>query len=140
MRENFDKIISYVLTFEGGYVNDPDDPGGETNLGISKKAFPDEDIKNLTVARAKELYHAKYWNAVHGDDLPAGMDACVVDFAVNAGVTRALAMLQEAKDPDDYLFRRIQYYLDISKKNPTLKKFLWGWITRVLQLRRLINA
>ena len=62
MLKEFDKIIEVVLEHEGGYVNDPDDAGGETRYGISKRAYPDENIKELTVDRAKELYKRDYWD------------------------------------------------------------------------------
>ena len=55
--EVFYEIIEGVIEKEGGYVNDPDDPGGETKYGISKKAFPKEDIKNLTIVRAKDILY-----------------------------------------------------------------------------------
>lgn len=58
---NFDPAIAYVLANEGGYVNDPNDPGGETNFGISKRAYPDVDIKNLTVDGAKAIYRRDFW-------------------------------------------------------------------------------
>ena len=61
MKTSFDEIIEVVLHHEGGYVNDPKDPGGETNYGISKRAYPDVDIKNLTEDGAKDIYRRDYW-------------------------------------------------------------------------------
>ena len=58
----FDEIIEVVLEHEGGYVNDPKDPGGETNFGIAKRSHPDVDIKNLTKESAKEIYKEVYWD------------------------------------------------------------------------------
>lgn len=58
---SFDSAIAYVLSNEGGYVNDPKDPGGETNFGISKRAYPTVDIKNLTVDGAKAIYRRDFW-------------------------------------------------------------------------------
>jgi lysozyme family protein len=58
----FDEIIEVVLEHEGGYVNDPKDPGGETNFGIAKRSNPDVDIKNLTKAEASLIYKTKYWD------------------------------------------------------------------------------
>jgi lysozyme family protein len=55
MKDNFDKALSFVLSWEGGYSNDPDDPGGETNFGISKRSYPNENIKDMTKERASEL-------------------------------------------------------------------------------------
>lgn len=57
----FEKAIEIVLRHEGGYVNDRDDPGGETKYGIARRGYPDEDIKKMTIARAKEIYHRDHW-------------------------------------------------------------------------------
>ena len=65
----FDEIIDNVLESEGGYVNDKNDAGGETNLGISKRAYPDLDIKNLTREQAKQLYYQDYWTPSKADQL-----------------------------------------------------------------------
>lgn len=92
----FDAIIEMVLEHEGGYVNHPSDPGGETIYGISKRAYPDLDIKNLTIAQAKEIYRNDYWDRIKGDELPAGVACVVVDYAVNSGVSRASKALQGA--------------------------------------------
>lgn len=99
---NFDKSLAEVLKHEGGYVNHPDDPGGMTNLGVTKDAYEewvgykvDERImRSLTVNHVRALYRANYWKVVKGDELPAGLDLCVFDFAVNAGPARAARMLQ----------------------------------------------
>ena len=66
----FDEIIDNVLESEGGYVNDKDDAGGETNMGISKKAYPDLDIKNLSKEEAKQIYYEDYWCPSKADQLP----------------------------------------------------------------------
>ncbi len=69
----FDKLIDRVLSHEGGYSNDPQDPGGETQWGISKRAHPDVNIKALTRAQAIDIYRADYWDKIKGDQLPAGI-------------------------------------------------------------------
>ena len=66
----FDEIIEGVLKHEGGYVNDPTDLGGETNFGITKRFYPDVDIKNLTEEGAKEIYKRDYWDKNKVDDVP----------------------------------------------------------------------
>ena len=86
--------IKAVLASEGGYVNSPHDPGGETNYGISKRAYPHLDIAHLTQADAEAIYKRDYWDRVRGDDLPAGVDYCVFDEAVNSGVGHAAKSLQ----------------------------------------------
>jgi len=92
----FDSIIEMVLEHEGGYVDHPTDPGGETKYGVSKRAYPDVDIKSLTIEEAKEIYRNDYWNRIKGDKLPAGVACVVVDYAVNSGVSRASKALQRA--------------------------------------------
>lgn len=90
----FDEAFARVIGEEGGYVNDPKDPGGETKFGISKRAYPDEDIARLTLERAKAIYRADYWNRIHGDELPPPIDEFTFDFAVNAGADMAVKILQ----------------------------------------------
>ena len=98
----FARCVAEVFKHEGGYVNHPDDPGGPTNFGITQATLSDwrdepaseDDVKNLTELEAREIYRALYWNAVHGDNLPAGVDLAVFDFAVNSGVGRAVRALQ----------------------------------------------
>ncbi len=92
----FDHAFEKVIGHEGGYVFDPRDPGGETKFGISKRAYPNEDIKNLTLARAKQIYRADYWNRCRCDDLPFEVRFDVFDAAVNSGVRQASIWLQRA--------------------------------------------
>lgn len=96
MRDNFERCLAHVLEYEGGYVNHPRDPGGETNMGISKRSYPKEDIRGMTRARAGEIYRRDFWNPVRGDDLPAGLDLVAFDAAVNSGVSRGAKWLQQA--------------------------------------------
>lgn len=92
---NFDTAVKLILKHEGGYVNHPSDPGGETKFGISKRAYPDVDIANLTEECAAELYRKDYWDRIKGDELPYPIALCVFDTAVNSGVSRASRWLQE---------------------------------------------
>lgn len=96
MRDNFQPALSKTLAHEGGYVNDPHDPGGETNMGISKRSYPNENIRGMTRARAAQIYKRDYWDAVRGDDLPAGLDVMAFDGAVNSGVSRGAKWVQSA--------------------------------------------
>lgn len=96
MKANFPACLDEVLGHEGGYVNHPSDPGGETNMGISKRSYPNENIRGMTRARAAEIYRRDYWRPVRGDDLPAGLDLVAFDPAVNSGVSRGAKWLQEA--------------------------------------------
>jgi lysozyme family protein len=91
---NFKEAFEIVIGHEGGYVNDPNDLGGETKFGISKRAFPNEDIKNLTLEKAKNLYKANYWDKCNCELLPEAIRYPLFDYAVNAGVRSACVDLQ----------------------------------------------
>lgn len=102
MSPAFTKAVALILKHEGGYVDDPRDPGGETHYGISKRAYPNENIRAMTPQRAALLYHRDYWQAIQGDALPYPLALITFDMAVNAGVTTATKMLQKAlKVPSD---------------------------------------
>ena len=92
----FDAAFDRLIGHERGYVNDPNDPGGETNWGISKRSYPDIDIKNLTREQAKEIYRRDFWERIHGDDLYDGVAFQSFDFAVNSGIETAVRALQRA--------------------------------------------
>lgn len=92
----FQTAVTRVLAAEGGYVNDPNDPGGETNFGISKRSYPGEDIAGMTSERATEIYYRDYWQAVRGDELPFPIALVLFDCAVNQGVKTSIRFLQSA--------------------------------------------
>ena len=96
--ENYRMCLTTILHHEGGYVNHPKDPGGETNLGVTKRVDEewggDKDMKDLTVEDVEPIYKKNYWDRVKGDELPWGLDLCVFDFGVNAGTGRAAKYLQ----------------------------------------------
>jgi lysozyme family protein len=93
---NFDQAFERLIGHEGGYVNNPADPGGETKFGISKRAYPGEDIAGLTLERAKALYLRDYWGPAGCDAVPDHIRFDLFDAAVNAGVKRSVQMLQSA--------------------------------------------
>lgn len=93
---NFDPVFDRLIGHEGGYVNNPLDPGGETNWGISKRSYPNIDIKNLTRNGAKEIYRVDFWNRINGDRLPDGVSYQLFDFAVNSGIEVAVRYFQRA--------------------------------------------
>ena len=93
---SFETVVSMVLDHEGGYVNHPSDPGGQTNYGISKRAYPELDIAGLTEEDAKKIYKEDYWDRIKGDDLPVGVACAVMDYAVNSGISRSSKALQSA--------------------------------------------
>jgi len=147
----FDDVIPKILASEGGYVNDPDDPGKETKFGISSKAYPDENIKELTIERAKELYYSDYWIRGKVGGLPKELRYLHMDSCVNHGFSRASKMLQEAigtVDVDGYIgpktleaaradhlwrygYVRLAFYVDLVVSKPVLGKFLKGWAARI---------
>jgi len=99
MKSNYDKCLETILHHEGGYVNHPKDPGGETNLGVTKRVYEEhggtKDMKDLLVEDVAPIYKKGYWDKMKGDDLPGGLDLCVFDFGVNAGPGRAAKFLQQ---------------------------------------------
>lgn len=153
----FNEAIPHILESEGGYNHIEGDAGGETNYGISKRAYPDEDIKNLTEDRAKELYKLDYWDKIKADDINSQVIAThIFDAAVNMGVSRAAKMAQSVVNvsadgfigsqslralnqvspdwfDDKYRLSKIQRYADICNGNRSQRKFLLGWINRALK-------
>lgn len=103
MKDTFPRALAFVLVHEGGYVDHPDDPGGATNFGITIATLRDwrgrpvskADVRALDRDEVAAIYRARYWNAVRGDELPAGLDLALFDFAVNSGSFRAVAVFQE---------------------------------------------
>jgi len=104
MKNNFAAALAHVLQSEGGYVNNPKDPGGMTNLGCTKAVWEafvghpvsEADMRALTPAAVAPLYKSKYWDRVAGDQLPAGLDYAVFDASINSGPGRAAKWLQQA--------------------------------------------
>ena len=106
MQNNWHTAVKIVLGHEGGEVNDPNDPGGHTNLGVTQQTLDrarretglelPAGVGRLTTAQATAIYRHLYWDAVHADELPGGVDIFAFDMAVNQGVGDALRALQEA--------------------------------------------
>jgi len=98
MKGNFEHCLDIILHHEGGYVNHPKDPGGETNLGVTKRVYEEwggtKDMKELTKEDVAPIYEKMYWGKIKGDHLPAGVDLAVFDWAVNSGPGRAAKKLQ----------------------------------------------
>ena len=158
MLVNFNEIIEVVLHHEGGYVNDPKDPGGETNFGIAKRSHPDVDIANLTKEGASEIYHEIYWVKNKVDDMPDQLKHIYFDMCVNQGRGRAVKILQRSANAkganlkvdgglgpmtiaavsnvelDRVRAYRIKYYADLVTRKPDLEKFYFGWFRRALEV------
>ena len=161
MISTFDFAMRLLLRHEGGFVNHPKDPGGMTNLGVTKavwdahtgKDATEADMRALTPQAVQPIYKARYWDAIHGDALPHGVDYCLFDCAVNSGPGRAvklaqyvlhqkvdgslgpktLAAIQEA-DPVEFIEDYSQRRLDFLKSLPTWETFGKGWGKRVSEV------
>ena len=126
MITNFDSVMKLVLQEEGGFYDDPRDADSITNLGITKRlweAYVGHEVdkstmRKLTVADVAPLYKLNYWNRVHADDLPAGVDYAVMDFAVKSGTSRAAKTLQRACGLEDDGFIDPENLLTIQAANP----------------------
>ena len=103
MNRNWDNSFNNVIVNEGGFVDNKLDPGGATNHGCTQAVWEMyvghpvtvDDMKKLTTDDVKPLYKARYWDAIHGDALPSGLDYCIFDACINSGVTRASKWIQE---------------------------------------------
>jgi lysozyme family protein len=156
--DRFYDIIQITLKNEGGYVHNPHDPGGETNFGISKRSYPNVDIKNLTKDKAITIYKRDFWDNqsyqyINDHDLAAK----AFDMAVNMGPSQANKLLQRAVgtlsadgvlgklslaainnfDPEKLLSyfkdQLTGFYQSLVAKHPSNKQFLNGWLKRVNQ-------
>ena len=104
MTKNFRDCLALVLKHEGGFVNHPKDPGGITNLGVTKKVWEEwvkhpvteKDMRELTPAKVAPMYEMKYWRTSYCEKLPRGLDLLVFSMAVNAGSGRSVKLLQDA--------------------------------------------
>jgi lysozyme family protein len=158
MFSNFDKSLAAVLVHEGGFVNNPKDPGGMTNLGCTKTTWEEhcghsvdeKTMRALTPQDVGPLYRQKYWNKVCADDLPAGVDYVVFDAAINSGPGRAVKWLQacvgvevdgslgpkslaavRAFDPKHLISDYSKRRLSFLMDLPTWDTFGKGWARRV---------
>ena len=151
---DFHRCIDLVLAEEGGLSDHPADPGGLTNYGISQRAYPTLDIAALTLDAAQALYRRDYWQVLHGDQLPSGLDLLMLDCAINQGPVTAIKLLQQTlRIHDDGLIgpetlnaaaaampglldsfaaeRALRY-----ECNPNEATFGRGWYRRLLRMHR----
>ena len=156
--KNFNEIIKQVLEHEGGYVNDPKDLGGETKYGITKRFYPDVDIKNLTIEQATEIYKKDYWDKNKVESLPQNLWHIYFDMCVNMGKRTAVKVLQRAAvnkgrnievdgglgpmtigalkgvELDRVRAFRVKYYVDLITARPEQEKFYLGWFRRATEV------
>ena len=158
MLTKFDDIIDIVIKHEGGYVNDPDDLGGETKYGITKRFYPDVDIKNLTIKEAKQIYYDDYWVKNKVPQMPDNLKHIYFDMCINQGKGTAVKVLQRAVNSkggdlevdgglgpktigalkgvelDRVRAYRVKYYVDLITNKPEQEKFYLGWFRRSLEV------
>ena len=102
MRGNFDTAFREVLVHDGGFTDDPKDPGGMSKLGVTRRDYEawigypvsERIMRELTPGKVRAFYKVRFWDVVRGDELPPGLDVCVFDFAVNTSPARAVRYLQ----------------------------------------------
>lgn len=151
---DFKIAVLLTLKHEGGYVDDPLDPGGRTNMGITQKDLPDIDIRTLTVAQAVAYYSANYWKALYSQINDQSIANKLFDLGVLFGVRTAVKYLQIAVNTgvdgsfgpttldavnqadsvsllQDYKTALIQRAESLVVTNPKLQKFLKGWTSRI---------
>jgi lysozyme family protein len=154
---SFDTCVRITLEIEGGYSNNPNDPGKETNFGISKAAFPNLDIKNLTVEDARKIYYSSFWAPAKCSTLATKIALPIFDFAVTSGVSRSVKYLQllvgtvpdgdlgsdtltkigyyaPSKIANEHLKLRARYYIGLVRQKPSQLEFLEGWVNRILRI------
>lgn len=141
-KSRFDAFIGPLLNSEGGYVNDPNDHGGETRFGISKRSFPSLDIKNLTRDKAKEIYYNNYYKRSGADKIADPRLAELhFDAAVNHGIGGANRLMKRSGGTyEGYLAARYQYYDNIVARDPSQRKFYKGWMNRMANLKKTIAS
>jgi lysozyme family protein len=162
MKENFESALKIILKHEGGWSNHKSDPGGMTNLGVTKKVWEEwvgkvvdeKAMRALTPETVSPMYRKKYWDAVKADELPDGLDYLMFDFAINAGPGRAIKTMQKAigTAPDGAIGPKTMQALKDANQGelvakfsaekeafyrslPTFATFGKGWLRRVAEAK-----
>jgi lysozyme family protein len=164
MNNRFLDIYRIVMEYEGGYVNHPNDPGGETYKGISRRAHPNwkgwqliDQKKPVPEQLVQEFYYNNYWLRLRSDEMPYPVGEYLFDFGVNAGISRAVITVQRAlnikadgvlgpvtigaiqkQDPQKLMYEllkdRVGYYTTITMQNSRFQVFFLGWIRRTIEV------
>jgi lysozyme family protein len=162
MQSNWQKSFEMMLASEGGYVNHPSDPGGMTNLGVTKRVWEEwtgresneAEMRALTPELVETLYKVRFWDACRCDEMPSGINYLVFDFAVNAGPSQSAKILQaavgvpadgvigpvtlaavKAQDPDWLIEQFSQAKEDFYRSLGTFETFGKGWLDRIEQVK-----
>lgn len=149
-RELFKKALSFVLKWEGGYVNNPNDKGGATNKGITQGTYNSwllsqgkerKDVKFISQAEVEEIYYTRYWLAAKCDNMSKIFAVISFDTAVNMGVGRVQEFLRASNwsDPFKFLDAREKKYREFANYG-NQKIFLNGWLNRLNALRVFVKS
>lgn len=133
---NFQIAIKFVLEREGGYVADPLDAGGETNCGISKRTYPNIDIKNLTLADAMAIYERDYWRHYKLDSVALPLCIVLLDSFIQHSPKKVLDWWKNSQEWKEIINQRRLYYLKIIQNKPSQIRFKNGWMNRLNELSK----
>ena len=137
MTKRFLAMMPWLFDIEGRiFENDPDDPGGATKFGIDRRSHPKEDIRNLTEARATQIYWEDYWQANRCEKMPFPLGEAFFDTCVNNGRDRAAKLLAISRDTKGFLDARDDFYRRLAQARPASRKYLKGWLNRDISLRK----
>lgn len=144
----FEFALYFILEVENGYTEDPDDPGGPTQYGISSRTLKnlgmDIDAKNITIEQAIAIYREYYWNKLGIDNYEIGYAIAIFDTAVHVGVDRTrkwIRISSQSSNPiNSLLDLRGVYYLTIIHQNKALRKYKKGWFRRINDLKKYLEV
>lgn len=149
MNETFKKALKFVLKWEGGYSNNPNDLGGATNKGITQNTYnawlksqgkSSKDVKNITDAEVEKIYYKNYWLAAGCDKMSEKFAILSFDTAVNMGVSRVQEFLKAANwsSTDKFILARAEKYNEFANVS-SQRQFLHGWLNRLFDLKKFIT-
>ena len=147
--ELFKKALNFVLKWEGGYVNNPNDKGGATNKGITQSTYNSwliskelqrKDVKFISQKEVEDIYYKNYWLKAGCQKMSKIFAVLAFDTAVNMGVGRVQEFLKAAqwKDPEKFIKAREEKYREFAKYG-NQKIFLRGWLNRLNDLKIFIK-
>lgn len=147
--ELFKKALKFVLKWEGGYANNPNDKGGATNKGITQstynnwrtaKKLPARNVQYITDAEVEQIYYQNYWIKAGCDKMSSKFAILAFDTAVNMGVSRVQEFLKAAnwKDENLFILARAKKYNEFAKVS-SQRGFLHGWLNRLFDLQTFIS-
>jgi lysozyme family protein len=157
MTTSFEDSMLFLKRWEGGYVADPDDHGGETKYGISKRSYPYLDIRNLTWKDVKLIYLKDYWKPMKCDEMQYPLARAVFDYGVNSGKSRSIKTLQlilnvmvdgvigpktlaaihnidQQSAAETLILNRVEFLIQLTQRRPSDLKYLKGWMFRTHKL------